>query len=106
MTQKVYACLMQIRTFLIPCSIIAAAIILSVAYYLPHRQSEHNRVRQQYIDSLFDKRVKCETLSFDLAKQFNNIASVYYKEDLNTCMVRYFTNNTVQELTMELFQAQ
>jgi hypothetical protein len=106
MAQKVYACLMQTRTFLIPCSIIAAAIMLSVAYYLPQRQSEYNRNLQQRADSLFDKRVKCEMLSFDLAKQFNNIASVYYKEDLNTCMVRYFNNNTVQELTMDSFQVQ
>jgi hypothetical protein len=97
---------MQTRTFLIPCSIIAAAVILSAAYYLPQRQSENNRIHQQQLDSLFDKRVKCEMLSFDLAKQFNNIASVYYKEDLNTCMVRYFVNNTVQEVTIEAFQAQ
>lgn len=68
------------------------------------KQKEEEVKIQNAQATIFDNKIKCNNLYDTLRKQFNNVAAVYYSEQLNTCMVKYFKNGQTEETTIENFQ--
>ncbi len=67
--------------------------------------TEKNEIEEKTIKEKqsFENNLKCQERWDDLKRQYNNVHSIYYNEDFNTCYVRYLDkdNNTMKESSIE-----